>query len=175
MVSGRFYLNNLNPILLNVSVPSGPPDNLNILVTARSLNLTWSPPLSSQQNGIIISYIVTCSSQQHTVNRTKLDGHSNFVQIADLVPGSNYSCSVYASTIVGSGPPAMKSAVTEEESGLFFLFFLWVVLFFNLIINYNSLCIELQNLDHLLTSFMQILQVQKHLNFNGNYQRHQME
>ena len=110
--------------------------------------------------------MVTCCSLQYCVNETNLDGHSNFVQIADLVPGSNYSCSVYASTIMGSGPPAMKSAVTEEESGLYCSSICMII---------NSICIELQNLDHLLTSFMQILQVQEHLNFNGNYQRNQTE
>ena len=119
--------------------------NFRISVFSRSLNLSWSPPLHSQQNGIIISYTVTCSSQSHNVNKRI---NFNFVLITDLVPGNNYTCSVYGSTIVGNGPPEVKSVVTKEESE--FLSCLIAIMYEHVII----ICIQDRN--HLLLHFMQV-------------------
>ena len=73
---------------------------------------TWSPPQLADQNGIIVDYQVTCRLKddviyQATVSNTR-------VIITKLKPFTNYSCSVSASTVVGSGPAAQMNIITEK-------------------------------------------------------------
>ena len=83
-------------------------------MNSHNLTLSWSPPLSSQRNGVIISYLITCSSGDIIINTTRTSSTS--LTITGLQPFTNYTCSVSASTIVGEGPAAAKSIVTKEES-----------------------------------------------------------
>ena len=41
-------------------VPSGPPQDFTISVTSRNITFSWSSPLPSQRNGVIIGYNLTC-------------------------------------------------------------------------------------------------------------------
>ena len=52
-------------------VPSGPPLNFTISVTSHTLTLSWSPPFSSQRNGRITDYNITCSSGGSIINSTR--------------------------------------------------------------------------------------------------------
>ena len=97
-------------------VPSGPPQNFTISVTPHNLTLSWSPPLPSQQNGVITSYVLTCSSGGSIINSTRTSSLTKRVQITSLVPGTQYTCFVNASTVVGDGPAAVRSVVTKEKS-----------------------------------------------------------
>ena len=90
-------------------VPSGSPLNFIISVTSRTLTLSWSPPLPSQRNGVIISYLVTCNSKNST--RTS----STSLTITGLQPFTNYTCTVSAATMVGDGPPATVSGTSDED------------------------------------------------------------
>ena len=94
--------------------PSGPPQDFIISVTSRTLNLSWSPPLPSQQNGVIISYVLTCSSGGSIINSTRTSSTS--LTITGLEPFTNYTCSVNASTVVGDGPAAVRIVETSEDS-----------------------------------------------------------
>ena len=97
--------------------PSGPPRNLNITTSSRSLTLSWHPPLPSQRNGVIISYYINCSLKRIAIfNETRESNISNSVNVPDLVPGTKYICSVVASTVKGDGPAAVMGVTTEEES-----------------------------------------------------------
>ena len=95
------------------SVPSGPPQNFTISVTSRNIIISWSPPLSSKQNGVITDYNLTCI----------VDGMTHNIRWDDtsfdtpLDPFTNYSCTVSAATVVGDGPAtAVISGVTDEDS-----------------------------------------------------------
>ena len=108
----------MQTVTINVvlTVPSGPPQEFAISVTSHSITLSWSPPLPSQQNGVITSYVLNCSSGGNNVNRTRTSSTS--LTITGLKPITNYTCSVSASTIVGDGPAAVRSVATRGESEL---------------------------------------------------------
>ena len=95
-------------------VPSGPPQIFNISPNSRTLTLSWSPPLLSQRNGVIISYLITCSSGGSIINSTRTSSSS--LTITGLQPFTNYTCSVRAATIVGDGPATLQDVITSEES-----------------------------------------------------------
>ena len=95
-------------------VPSGPPQNLVSSVTSRTLTLSWSPPLPSQRNGVIISYLITCSLGGNIINSTRTSSTS--LTITRLQPFTSYTCSVSAATIVGDGPAATASETSDEDS-----------------------------------------------------------
>ena len=100
-------------IIFTPSVPSGPPQNFTISDTFHNIKLSWSPPLLSQQNGMITDYNLTCTVGEMTSsirwNDTSFD--------VPAFPFTNYSCTVSAATVVGDGPAtAVISGVTDEDS-----------------------------------------------------------
>ena len=99
-----------------MAVPSGPPQSLVITMKSHNLTLSWSPPLPSQRNGVIISYLITCSSGDIIINTTRTSSTS--LTITGLQPFTNYTCSVSASTIIGDGPTVVKHILTNEDSKL---------------------------------------------------------
>ena len=94
------------------AVPSGPPQNFTISTTSSNITLFWSLPLLLQRNGVIISYLVTCSiggiTSSTNVSETSL--------VISIDPFTNYTCSVSAATMVGDGPPATVSGTSDEDS-----------------------------------------------------------
>ena len=112
--SGMFTMHLFTTCLLsNFSAPSGPPKNFIILTTSRNINLTWSPPLPSQSNGVIISYFITCSTGGSIINSTRTSSTS--LAITGLLPYTNYSCSITAHTSAGGGPAANTSVTTLQD------------------------------------------------------------
>ena len=102
-------------LVLFYLVPSGPPQNLLFLITSRTLTLSWSPPLLSQRNGVIISYLIICSSGGSIINSTRTSSTS--LTITGLQPFTNYTCSVRAATIVGDGPAAPVHHIITLDDG----------------------------------------------------------
>ena len=97
---------------IKFTVPSGPPLNLTISVTPRTMSLFWSPPLAADRNGIITSFTVNCSSADDIIQRTTTS--ETRLTVTGLEPFTNYTCSVSAATVVGSGPAVVKSVVSEK-------------------------------------------------------------
>ena len=102
-------------------VPSGSPQDFRITTTSRTLTLSWSPPLSSQRNGVIISYLITCSSGGSIINSTRTSSTS--LTITGLQPFTSYTCFVSAATIVGDGPAGANFTMTNEDSTLLIFFY----------------------------------------------------
>ena len=100
-------------IFFEISVPSGAPKDMFASVQSRNLTLFWSPPLRSQRNGVIISYLITCSSGDIIINTTRTSSTS--LTITGLQPFTNYSCSIIAHTSVGGGPAATINATTRQD------------------------------------------------------------
>ena len=102
-------------ILLSItnSVPSGPPQSFRLVAMSHNITLSWSPPLPSQRNGVIISYLITCSSGGSIINSTRTSSTS--LTITGLEPFTNYTCSVRATTVVGDGPAAVNTVETQKE------------------------------------------------------------
>ena len=84
-------------------------------VTSRALTLSWSPPLPSQRNGVIISYLITCSSGGSIINSTRTSSTS--LTITGLQPFTSYICLVRAATAVGDGPSASIYPLVTKEDG----------------------------------------------------------
>ena len=104
-------------LLIPDAVPSGPPQDFVITATSqRTLTLSWSPPLPSQHNGVIISYLITCSSGGSINSTRSIRSSSTNLTITGLQPFTNYTCTVSAATMVGDGPAAMRDAITSEAS-----------------------------------------------------------
>ena len=76
------------------------------------LTLSWSPPLPSKRNGVVTTYFVACTANNVTnSNRT-----SGTIKVIGIDPFTNYTCSVRAATLVGDGPPATISGISDEDS-----------------------------------------------------------
>ena len=103
-----------------ITVPSGPPLNLTATITPRTMSLVWSPPLDDHQNGIINSYTVMCSLASIVVHRSTTSEAR--LTVTGLEPFTNYTCSVSAATVVGSGPAVVKNVVTQKGEGFTFSF-----------------------------------------------------
>jgi len=84
--------------------------------SSTSVNITWSPPLPENQNGIITHY---------TVNITDLDTGaydiietpSNTLSVLHLQPHTAYGIIIYASTGGGDGPATIPITVQTHEDG----------------------------------------------------------
>ena len=147
-------------ILLCSLAPSGRPQNFIVSTTSRTLTLTWSPPLPSQRNGVIINYLVTCTVGGMT-SSNRMSGTSRVVAID---PFTSYTCSVLAATMVGDGPPATSNG-TSDEDGEYII--------------YNSYrfylrCVVQFLQDHLVSSLV-YLKAQVQLLLVGVLQQCQME
>ena len=99
-------------IVLFNTVPSGPPLELVFSLTSHTIVLSWSPPLLSQCNGVITSYLINCTSGDSIINSTRTSSTS--LTITGLEPFTNYTCFVRASTVVGDGPAAIIQTMTAE-------------------------------------------------------------
>ena len=97
---------------LLVLVPSGHPQQFFITKTSRTLNLSWSPPIFSQRNGVITSYIISCLGKDSRYNANATENNLSFTKV---MPFTNYTCSVRATTVKGEGPAAVESVVTNED------------------------------------------------------------
>ena len=110
----------MSHVLIQFSVPSGPPLNLTTLVTQRTMSLIWSPPHVDDQNGIITSYTVMCSLVDGLVHRSTTS--ETRLTVTGLEPFTNYTCSVSAATVIGSGPAVVKNVITAEGKTPFRLY-----------------------------------------------------
>ena len=93
--------------------PSGPPQNITFIVASHSATFFWSPPIVSQQNGVITRYSIACISKFGIVDRNT---SSTSLNVTGLRPFTNYTCLVDAATVVGVGPPAVVQIMTDMYS-----------------------------------------------------------
>ena len=92
--------------------PGTPPRDLNgVSNDSMSLTLTWKAP--AQPNGVITEYQLQCSGGGQVFSRTVMETTTT---LSELLPYTNYSCSITAHTIAGGGPAATTTVTTEEES-----------------------------------------------------------
>ena len=102
--------------IFNISAPSGPPQNISgSVVSSTSIQLSWSPPLSHHQNGLIQSYTILVFEQQ---TNTTVEEHQNFqenmIVITSLHPYYDYTLSVAAHT-VALGPYDSVMLKTSQD------------------------------------------------------------
>ena len=111
------------PPSLPPPAPGGPPQSLTLtLINSTTLTLSWLPVPELVQNGIITNYTVGCNldtPQLVPVDDTLEMTQSRYMyNISGLIPGSVYSCYVFANTSEGNGPSAVGIVRTPEDGKL---------------------------------------------------------
>ena len=84
---------------------------------------SWEPPPPDQQNGLITRYDIVCTPSSGSGEL--LNGMSNGALNATVgmfTPATQYSCTITASTSVGTGPGISVTVVTCELIELTFVF-----------------------------------------------------
>ena len=103
---------NLTNFTINTA-PESAPENFNGVATSpRSLQLFWSPPPISEQNGIVRSYTINTTE----VETGRVQGFivmNTTIVLTDLHPYYQYICTVAAYT-VALGPTARITLRTLE-------------------------------------------------------------
>ena len=98
---------------------AGEPQNFTIIeVTSSNILLSWQPPLIHSRNGTITHYSLRCSYDNltHFTTMEHLQIQDTTYLLSNLLPYTNYSCNVSASTSVGEGPSTNIIVRTEEDS-----------------------------------------------------------
>ncbi len=77
--------------------------------------LTWSSPLPSERNGIIIEYSVEMSDAVAVISQLVTNATS--IEISTLMPFTTYFIAVSSSTKIGIGPFGTSLLFTTLEDG----------------------------------------------------------
>lgn len=109
-------------------MPTGSPLNVQITaLTSEHLLVTYSPPATDQQNGVILSYTVEFGNNMVTTTDVEVPTSSGlFYRISEATPYTDYYARVAASTFIGRGPfsgwVTARTLVAGEPSLLLNLF-----------------------------------------------------
>ncbi|PIK44887.1 putative receptor-type tyrosine-protein phosphatase F [Apostichopus japonicus] len=97
-----------------ISKPSDPPTNvLQNRSSPTELTFYWDPPPCESQNGVIKNYFYQLLQCNKTITEGTTESHG--VVLVDLIPFTEYSFMVAASTSEGSGPVSDAIIVTTRE------------------------------------------------------------
>ena len=86
-----------------------------VAIGPRKIHISWSPPFSWRQNGIIRSYIVNLAVAE-TKEHIQLTSNSTSLTAESLHPYYSYNVTVAAVTI-GVGPFSADSTAQTSEDG----------------------------------------------------------
>ena len=83
---------------------------------ADRIMVSWDPPPLETQNGVITTYSLTCQPEElllanHSVSYSAPGAYL----LTGFSPAQTYSCSVYASTASGHGPPAVQTVTLLDD------------------------------------------------------------
>ena len=100
-----------------VLVPSASPQVLAISdIGTDRVEMTWQPPALTDQNGVIVGYLINITSLDSGVIQ-QLTSSSTSLLIMNLQPFTRYSCVIAARTAVGLGPFSTVVSVQTMEAG----------------------------------------------------------
>ena len=101
-----------------ITVPSTPPEILQIRATSRSIFLSWNAILISDQNGVITGYTVYLTDLDDGGINYKEFAVENFnLTLTNLIPYTTYGVMVSAHTVIGEGPQSNLSFIQTKEEG----------------------------------------------------------
>ena len=110
--------------LLCHSEPNAPPSNVKALNTSStSILVQWGDVPPADQNGIILRYTVTYKALPDGSQQTKVvDAPTTETTLTGINEFTNYSITVFASTVKGDGNASVPIIViTDEDSKCAFL------------------------------------------------------
>ena len=95
-------------------VPSAPPRDFSHTVVngGPDVMFSWSPPPEDTTNGAITHYTITCDSGSGEETETSSDLE---LTISTLTAGTEYMCTISASTTAGEGPQSDPIQVFTGE------------------------------------------------------------
>ena len=83
-----------------------------ILESSTTLSATWEEP--DPANGMITGYTLRCTASSTTLE-LEYDVDVNDVMLENLIPFTEYQCTISANTSIGEGPASdMQTAMTDE-------------------------------------------------------------
>ena len=82
-------------------------------------HLLWSPPPSSEQNGIIINYVIYITEKSSGCPFEKSTSNTSLSIDENLHPYHTYICEIAAETSVGLGPFSVAVFFTTHEDGMY--------------------------------------------------------
>ena len=100
-----------------MTAPSSAPISLSSnVLNPTSVMLTWSPPPTADQNGVITAYTVIITNSDMS-ERDVYVTNMTTITVASLNPYTTYEYSVAANTTVGIGPYSINLAFQTVEDG----------------------------------------------------------
>ena len=95
------------------AAPTGPPRNIQAVISSNTLSFSWDAPDPSLQNGIIVGYQITYQGTAVDTSVTVITTTNNTATLTDLEEGAEYSIQVCAMTI-SIGPCIQWMNFTSE-------------------------------------------------------------
>lgn len=126
-------------IFFTFTVPSGIPLHFTVeMALARSVFLSWDPPMVQDRNGIIRGYEIELSSNvQEHLQTFSVDSRNETLLINGtfIKPFKRYFCRIAAFTAVGTGPLSELITVqTLEDGKVYFSLLLYLYPLYPLIV-----------------------------------------
>ena len=99
-----------------IIAPSGTPEWLTVRGNhPTSVQLSWGAVPEDQENGKITSYSIQVGGPDTTISIPTTGGYVTSKEVSDLRPSTEYTFSVSAVTVAGSGPAISVSFITPQE------------------------------------------------------------
>ena len=105
-------------MIVAFTAPSGAPEMFEAVPGEREVMFSWCPPPITQQNGPLTSYTLSCSPSLPSQPLTIPPESRPSIAVTGLSPNTDYTCSVTADNIRGSGPTNDITFTTMEDCKL---------------------------------------------------------
>ena len=105
--------------MLSTTVPETAPSNFEAVATSPyEATLTWDSLPTSEQNGVIIGYIINVTVIE-TGEKLQLVSTSTTLTVTTLRPFRTYICIITAQTAIGIGPFSGEFTLMTPQDGKF--------------------------------------------------------
>lgn len=82
-----------------------------------SIFISWNPPATEDQNGVITGYTVNVTSLRSEETQQFFLMAAQNLSVDSLTPHTTYSCKVAAHTAIGAGPFSQEILVQTLQTG----------------------------------------------------------
>ena len=117
-VIGGYRLVTHHNISMYSTVPTAAPRYFSAVVnSAFEADLSWSPPPSGKQNGIITNYVISITEDDSGDQFTESTSNTSLTIDNNFRPYYTYTCVIAAETSAGQGPFSSEISFTTDEYG----------------------------------------------------------